>query len=181
MNSLSLVMFIPLVKLALEDFRRREVPLVWLVVLAVCSAGVGITTVDTARPAAGIGAAVDAAAWRGMFARSGLNLLLILYMGVGVTVWAWVKSRRPVNPVNRFIGLGDVLFFVVLTPLFPLREFVCLLVSCMVFSLVWWRVRLTTSAAERTASESPKTIPLVATSAIVTGVTVIYDTFLRQL
>lgn len=149
-------MLFPIAKLVADDFRRREVSVVWLVALTVCTVGVAI--------------ALDG--WRETLTRSGLNMLLLVYMGVGVVVWAAIKSRRPINPVNRYIGLGDVLFFPALTPLFPLRGFAWLLVACMAFSLVWW-------GAARAGNRPPENVPLVATSGIVTGVAIILNTFIR--
>ncbi len=158
MKYLTLIMLIPFAKLAADDFRRREVSVVWLAVTAVCAVGV----------------AVAQEGWREMLVRSGLNLLIIAYLAIGVAVWAWIKARRPVNPVNRFIGLGDVLFFVALVPLFPFKRFAWLLVVCMVFSLVWWWV---VQAIKRPSGNPPKNIPLVATSAIVVGAAIIFNTF----
>ncbi len=149
MKYLNLIMLIPLAKLVMDDFRRREVSLIWLAVTAVCA----------------IGTAIVVDGWRETLIRSGLNLLLVVYMGIGVVVWAWIKSRKIVNPINRHIGSGDVLFFLTLTPLFSLKGFAWLLVACMVFSLFWWK--------------SPENIPLVATSGIVTGLGIITSTILR--
>ncbi|MDR1671611.1 MAG: hypothetical protein LBR57_03735 [Alistipes sp.] len=148
MKFLPLIMLAPFAKLVVDDFRRREVSVWWLVA--------------TAAMATGVAAAVEG--WRGALINSGINLLVIVYMAVGVTVWAWVRSRRLINPVNRFIGLGDVLFFVALTPLFPIKTFAWLLVACMVFSLAWWR--------------STRRVPLVATSGIVVCAAIILDLFL---
>jgi uncharacterized membrane protein YoaK (UPF0700 family) len=148
MKLLPLIMLVPFAKLMVDDFRRREVSVVWLVVMVVSA----------------IGVAVVQNGWREAIINSGLNLSLIAYMGIGVTVWAWVRSRRLTNPVNRYIGLGDVLFFVALTPLFPVKTFAWLLVACMVFSLAWWR--------------SARRVPLVATSSIVVGAAIICNTIL---
>ncbi len=42
MKYLTLIMLIPFAKLAADDFRRREVPVVWLAACAVCAAGVTV-------------------------------------------------------------------------------------------------------------------------------------------
>jgi hypothetical protein len=98
------------------------------------------------------------------------NLLILLYLGIGVVAWAWIRARKPVNPLNRFIGLGDLLFFVALTPLFPMKSFAWLLVTCLLFSLAWW-------GTTRLRGRAPKNIPLVATSGIVVSAAIIFDTF----
>jgi cbb3-type cytochrome oxidase subunit 3 len=152
----------PIVRLIVDDFRRREVSVWWLVAMAVCSAGV----------------AVSIGGWREVMIQCGINLLLIIYMGVGVTAWAWIKSRRPINPVNRYIGLGDVLFFVALTPLFPLKQFAWLMVMCLVFSLAWWQIKIIL-AKKKASGKSPKNIPFVATSGIVICAAIIFNVIIK--
>jgi hypothetical protein len=154
MKYLPLVMLIPLVRLIVGDFRRREVSVVWLAVLAVSTVGVPVIMLG----------------WRETFTHSWQNLLLLAYLGIGIVVWGWVKARRFVNPVNVYIGLGDLLFFLALVPLFPVKIFAWLMVCCMVFSLVWWQ-------AAKLRGSAPKNVPLVATSGIVVGVAIIFRVF----
>ncbi len=155
MEYLPLLMLAPLLKLAVSDFRRREVPVLWLGILAVGTVGISILRDG----------------WLEVLRRSGLNLLLVLYMAAGVFLWGWVKARRPVNPLNLYIGLGDFLFFLILVPLFPLKQYAYLLVGSMLFSLAWWR------AAVLLEKKPPKNIPLIATSSIVLGAFIIFDVF----
>jgi hypothetical protein len=91
-------------------------------------------------------------------------------MGLGILLWSWIKARKVINPVNRYIGLGDLLFFVALAPLFPVKRFAWLLVACLLFSLVWWQVA-------RFRGKSPKNIPFVATSGIVVGAAIVFNVF----
>ncbi len=152
MGCLTLIMLIPLVKLINDDFRWREVAVWWLAAMAVCAAGIAVTQEG----------------WSEMLAKIGLNMLLLFYMGAGVVLYTAIKSHKLINPVNSYIGLGDILFFVALTPLFTIKQFAWLLVSCMVFSLMWWYV-------VRAFKRYPKNVPLVATSGIVTCMMIIFD------
>ena len=156
MQYLPLVMLIPLAWLIVADFRRREVSLVWLGVLAVSTVAIPLILYG----------------WREMWAHSWQNLSIIAYLGVGILVWSWIKARRVINPVNVYIGFGDLIFFTILTPLFPVKRFVGTLVACMLFSLVWWW-------AARLRGKSPKNIPLVATSGIVVSAAIIFNVFLE--
>ncbi len=153
MKYLLLVMLVPLVKLAFDDFRKREVSLFWLMVLATSTVGISIIKNG----------------WLETAARSGLNLLLLAYLGIGISVWIWIKARKLINPVNVYIGLGDIVFFLTLIPLFPLKLFAWLFVGCMAFSLAWWLFM-------RYSKRIPDNIPLIATSGIVVGITIIFVT-----
>jgi len=156
MKYLTLCLLVPLGGLMVEDFRHREVSIAWLATMAACVAGV----------------AVVFDGWREMFVRSGLNMLLVAYMGAGVVAWAWIKSRRFINPVNRYIGLGDVLFFVALTPFCSLKSFAWLLVGCMAFSLVFWSA---TRTVRKERDTSQRTVPLVGTSGMVICAVIIFN------
>jgi hypothetical protein len=145
MPFLSLVLFVPIAVLVVDDFRRRQVGVAWIVVTAAAAAGITIARIGT----------------KETLIQTALNLAVVAYMAVGVVAWAWIKARKPVNPLNRFIGLGDALFFVAITPMFPLKTFAWLVVASMVFSLAWWR--------------SKRNVPLVATSGIVTCGAIIID------
>ncbi|MDR1700714.1 MAG: hypothetical protein LBR68_05940 [Lachnoclostridium sp.] len=156
MKYLPLVMIIPLMRLIIADFRYREVSLVWLVVLAVGTIGIPFLLEG----------------WREVITRSGLNMLLIAYLGTGIVLWGWIKSRKFVNPVNVYIGMGDILFFMILVPLFRLKSFAYLLIGSMVFSLVWWHI---SRWMKKSPEKTTKNIPLVATSGIVVCVTIIFN------
>jgi hypothetical protein len=148
-------MLTPLTMLIVSDFRTREVSVIWLCVLAVGTIGIPII--------------LDG--WAEVLRRSGQNLLILMDMSVGIVLWGWVKARKPVSPINRYIGLGDVLFFLALVPLFPVRQYIWLLMGCFVFSLVWW------GAATLWFKRSPRNIPFIATSGIVVVVAIILKVF----
>ena len=155
MEYLPLLMLAPLTTLIVSDFRSREVSVMWLGVLAIGTVCIPILQDG----------------WPEVLRRSGLNLLLILYMSAGIVMWGWVKARKFVNPINVYIGLGDFLFFLILVPLFPMRQYAWLLVACMVFSLVWW------GAASLLKKRPPKNIPFIATSGIVLAGAIVFKVF----
>lgn len=154
MKYLPLVILIPLIRLIVADFRRREVSIVWLAVLAV-----GTVCVPVLQHG-----------WQETFTRIWQNMLLLSYLGTGIVIWSLIKARRFVNPVNTYIGMGDLVFFAALIPLFPVRTFTWLMVASMLFSLVWWQ-------AARLRGKQPVNVPLVSTSGIVMGCAVIFNVF----
>lgn len=155
MEYLLLLMLAPLTILVISDFRTREVSVLWLCVLATGS--IVIPVIQDG--------------WTEVLHRSGQNLLLLLYMTAGIFLWAWIKARKPVNPIDRYIGLGDFLFFLILTPIFPFRQYIWLMMGCFVFSLVWW------SAAVVLSNKTPRNIPFIATSGIVVAGAIILKVF----
>lgn len=54
--------------------------------------------------------------------------ILVLYMSL--------KSRKFLNPFEHYFGLGDLLFYVAVTPLFILPNFIVFFILSMVFALV---------------------------------------------
>jgi peptidoglycan/LPS O-acetylase OafA/YrhL len=54
--------------------------------------------------------------------------LMIAYMSV--------KERKFKNPFENYFGLGDLLFYIAITPLFVLRSYVLYFVISMIFSIL---------------------------------------------
>lgn len=155
MEYLLLAILAPLSRLIFSDFRHRKVPVVWLGILAAGTVCIPIIQDG----------------WREVLIRSGRNMLLVLYLSTGVVLWSWLKARRVVNPINLYIGLGDIVFFLILVPLFPFMQFAYLIVGCMLFSLIWWWW------CSLLGRRKPENVPLIATSSIVVGATVVYKVF----
>lgn len=114
------LLLIPTAPLVWEDFRRREVGAVWLVLL---------------------GGGALAAAWmeRGItpaFIALGVNALLLLILTGALWLWLRLRGQR----FERAIGAGDVAFMLAVTPLpspsgyvwFLLVSCVAALVACLV-------------------------------------------------
>jgi hypothetical protein len=65
-----------------------------------------------------------------------LNLLFLLLILVFLVVYMSVKNKQFLNPFTNYFGLGDLLFFVAISPLFLTREYVLFFICSMVFSIV---------------------------------------------
>lgn len=65
-----------------------------------------------------------------------LNLAFIAFNIIVLIIYFSIKSKKIVNPIDTAIGLGDIVFFIAITPLFTLRPFVLFFIFGLVFSLL---------------------------------------------
>ena len=84
----------------------------------------------------------------------GVGVLAFL-MG-GVLLYLLLKYRRRINPFREYIGTGDGVFLLCLTPSFQLIEFVCFLIIAFTLTLMTWTLGLY-------KNQSKQGIPLVST------------------
>lgn len=64
------------------------------------------------------------------------NAIFILINIIGLVIYFSVKNKKLINPINKSIGLGDLLFFFALTPLFNVKPFIVFFIFGLLFSLV---------------------------------------------
>lgn len=55
---------------------------------------------------------------------------------VGLLLYYSIKEKKIINPIDSMIGLGDVLFFLSIAPLFNLKSYILFFITGMIFSLV---------------------------------------------
>ena len=73
----------------------------------------------------------------------GINFLLVLLNLIGVTLLLSIKEKKWVNIIDNYLGLGDVLFFVVITVAFSPFNFVAFyLGSVLLITLIYGSVIL---------------------------------------
>ena len=65
-----------------------------------------------------------------------LNILFIVFNITVLVVYFSIKHKKIINPIDTFIGLGDIVFFIAITPLFSLKPFVLFFIGGLVFSLL---------------------------------------------
>ncbi len=70
------------------------------------------------------------------------NIGFLLLNITGLTLYFSLKRKAFSNPINRDIGLGDIVFFIAITPLFKLETFIVFFVIGLVFSLVLYTIVL---------------------------------------
>lgn len=86
---------------------------------------------------------------------------LVLYMSI--------KNKRFLNPFQNYFGLGDLLFYVAITPLFFLYQYVIFFILSMLFSII---IQL---LAKKIIKEN--TVPLAGFSALLLFLVIINDIF----
>lgn len=53
----------------------------------------------------------------------------------GLFVYYSIKFRQLINPIDKFLGLGDIIFLIAVSPLFTLNKFILFFVTGLLFSL----------------------------------------------
>jgi len=81
-----------------------------------------------------------------------------------------LRNRKLLNPFSNYFGLGDLLFFLSVTPLFLTYNFILFFICAMVFSIM---LQL---AFQRKMNE--KTIPLAGFSALLLLLLLVKDLLL---
>lgn len=103
-----------------QDFKYRAIS--WLLIpallLITVVRGVEMTSIET------------------LLAFSLINIAFIAIQLLLLSLYISVKNRRLINIVDSHIGLGDVLFFLVLCTAFSTLNFVLFYVSALLFSLL---------------------------------------------
>jgi hypothetical protein len=133
--------------IAWEDLRERSIHWWWLPVLAAV----------LLLPSCSVLSSDDQAA------RIGFNLLF-LGLQLGATfLYLLIRHGAWVNPVDRFIGLGDVLFFVVLALGLSRSNFIVFLLTGLAFCVPAYLLLI------RLHSSTPRTVPTAGFLALYLG------------
>ncbi len=64
------------------------------------------------------------------------NIGFVVINILGLVLYYSVKNKSIVNPIDSMIGLGDILFFIAITPLFDLKSYILFFIVGMLFSLI---------------------------------------------
>ena len=148
---MELLLLLPLILLIRSDFREKQVGILPLLLLGILQ-------------------------WGWVFWEYGGSLLwwrivlngsVLLVMGMGVLLYLLVKYGKRTNPLNGFLGSGDIWFLICLLPAFEVKEFVWFLVISFLLTIAGWMVyRLSGKRNDR--------IPLVGTVGICYSIYLIY-------
>lgn len=113
-----LVMLVPLYFMAVSDWKNRTVSIWWLALLFLLTlsysflkSGAYLTAIKT-----------------------GQNIAIILILGLGLYLYSLLRNKK----LRELGGLGDLLFFIALTPLFQLEEFIQVTIIMLISSLILW-------------------------------------------
>ena len=63
---------------------------------------------------------------------------MLLNILIGATIVISIKEKKLTNIIDTYLGLGDILFFFILTTLFsPINYFIFLIGSILLFSIIF--------------------------------------------
>ncbi|WP_203258180.1 hypothetical protein [Hyunsoonleella ulvae] len=99
------------------------------------------------------------------------NLAFITINILGLTLYFSLKHKTLVNPIDSFIGMGDIAFFLAITPLFHLKPFILFFIVGLVFSLMVHGVLL--------LFKKVKTIPLAGYLALFLAINIVANNLLK--
>ncbi|ANO47215.1 hypothetical protein Pf1_01758 [Flavobacterium columnare] len=98
------------------------------------------------------------------------GVFFLLIFGLMV-IYMRVKNKNYSNPLQTYFGLGDVIFFLSVAPLFELKKYLVFIITSMFFSIILYFVFL-----KRKGTES---IPLAGFSAFVLLFLLLVRSFLK--
>ena len=64
------------------------------------------------------------------------NLIFLFTSFVALITYMSIKNKKYINPFKNYFGLGDLLFYIAITPLFLLRNYIVFFVCSMIFAIV---------------------------------------------
>ncbi len=138
-NLLFFILAIVLIPVIIEDFRFREISLIWLVVILITSSLLQLNTnlhlYDIAT-------------------NTFLNLCIIAVNYGILTLYFSLRNKRLVNLGTDYLGIGDLIFLIAVSFLFSPLNFVCFILLSLFFTLLY------SLFAKLILPEKFKTIPL---------------------
>ncbi|NUY79264.1 hypothetical protein HUK80_00035 [Flavobacterium sp. MAH-1] len=87
-----------------------------------------------------------------------VNLLFLLVVMAAMVAYMSIRKKAILNPFEHYFGLGDLLFYAAITPLFLLTDYIAYFIGSMLFALL-----LSTVFRKRIAQDN---IPLAGFSAV---------------
>lgn len=148
---LSILLVIPLVVLVISDIRSRTVSSWWLLTFGILNL-IFLGLLD---------------GWKCVVNRIVGNLLLLLLIGSFIWVYSKVRHKR----LPELLGLGDVLFLVVLLPAFGWMEYMKYIVASSLVGILLWPLF-------RIVQPLKRGIPMVSVLALLYSFAMSYKLFL---
>jgi hypothetical protein len=115
-----------LVVLVYQDFTHRAVNWFLLFSLILCQSGLTYLTVSIEE----------------FFFNTGVNLMLLIFQFLLLTVYFSLRARHLTNIINQFIGIGDMLFFIFLSMAFSPFNFILFFILSLLLILIVYAVAM---------------------------------------
>lgn len=117
---IALLIILVLAGIAFQDLRLRAIHWLWLPALAGLFLWDGLLHADL----------------NIVLQNFGYNMAFLVLQFAVLTLWFSLKEGRFSNIVDRYLGLGDVLFFVAIALAFSVHNFIIVFTCALLFSLV---------------------------------------------
>lgn len=64
------------------------------------------------------------------------NLIFLFTTFAALITYMSIKNKKYINPFKNYFGLGDLLFYIAISPLFLLKNYIVFFVCSMIFAIV---------------------------------------------
>ncbi|PTX64081.1 type IV leader peptidase family protein [Kordia periserrulae] len=64
------------------------------------------------------------------------SMAFLTCTSVGFMIYQTIKNKQLENPIDTSIGLGDILFFIAITPLFQIHNYIVFFISGLLISIL---------------------------------------------
>ena len=119
MSSLLVIILIGLLSVVIyQDFRNREISWFLIPLLLIVGISNALLSID----------------FKEFLTYTGINLSMVILNLLGVTLIISIKEKKIKNIINSYLGLGDILFFLVLTILFSPFNFIIFFMGSVLFT-----------------------------------------------
>ncbi|WP_156309120.1 hypothetical protein [Sphingobacterium endophyticum] len=106
--------------IAVEDFRNRMVHLAWYILLMIGILGCSLKRID----------------FNAFIENTILCLAFIAFLMLLLTLYFSIKDKKLVNLFSQYLGLGDMLFFIVTGFYFDIISYILFFIASLLISLL---------------------------------------------
>lgn len=104
-----------------------------------------------------------------------INLLLVCAQGVILFLYYSVQGKKLTNILTSILGLGDILFIIIMAFAFSWTSFIFYYIAGLVFALILWVARLFVSR------HPPQLVPLAGLLAVYMIIVIITGVFIPEI
>ena len=123
---LNTIVAVLLIVLIYQDFTQRAVSWLLLFLLIPCQFGLTYLTIGVEE----------------LLFNLGINAMLLVFQFLLLTVYFSLRSRGLTNIVNKFIGIGDLFFFIFLSMAFSPFNFILFFILSLLLILIFYAVAM---------------------------------------
>ncbi|MES2813137.1 MAG: prepilin peptidase [Bacteroidota bacterium] len=65
-----------------------------------------------------------------------VNIVFFIIVFASLVLYMSLKAKAFLNPLEHYFGLGDVMFYIAITPFFNVKQYAVFFIASMIFALV---------------------------------------------